>query len=265
LNLIRLAPTEEEVTVPHIQINNVSLAYNDDIVFSHLSMDLPPGRWVGLLGQSGVGKSSFLRMIAGLTQREETSQGFITADNAIPVHQQVSYMAQTDLLMPWLTVLSNATLGFKLRKKTRKEYDAGLKQATELLEKVGLGDAMHLYPHQLSGGMRQRVALVRTLMEMKPIVLMDEPFSALDAITRYKLQDLTASLMKDKTVLFITHDPAEAIRLAHDIYIMQAHPKPLKPVATLTSPTPRELTDPEIATLQSLLFDELTKAAGESL
>src|SRR3990167_3228776 len=123
---------------------------------------------------------------------------------------------------------------------------------------------MHLYPHQLSGGMRQRVALVRTLMEEKPIILMDEPFSALDAITRYKLQALAVDLLKEKTVFFITHDPSEALRLAHIIYIMQGRPAFLKPVAHLSSAIPRELTDPETSKLQTDLFHQLANMSDAS-
>ena len=138
-----------------------------------------------------------------------------------------------------------------------------MEQAISLLQKVGLKHALHLYPHQLSGGMRQRVALVRTLMENKPVILMDEPFSALDAITRYQLQDLASELLQNKTVLFVTHDPNEALKLSHEIFIMQGRPATLKSIITLTSKIPRELFDEKMIKLQSSLFHELTKAADE--
>jgi putative hydroxymethylpyrimidine transport system ATP-binding protein len=105
--------------------------------------------------------------------------------------------------------------------------------------------------------MRQRVALIRTLLENKPIVLMDEPFAALDAMTRYHLQELAAKLLHKKTVLFITHDPGEALRLANDIYVMQGSPAQLKAIAHLSSVTPREVTDVETWALQKDLLDEL--------
>lgn len=107
--------------------------------------------------------------------------------------------------------------------------------------------------------MRQRVALVRTLMENKPIILMDEPFSAVDAITRYKLQELAVHLLKDKTVLFITHDPMESLRLADKIYIMHHQPAQLKLVAQLASHAPRALNHPELMQLQAQLFHELAE------
>lgn len=249
--------------IPHVQIRNAALAYGGEGVFSRLNLDLPPAKWIGLLGPSGVGKSSLLRMIAGLITSKETCEGSIDADNHLPLDQQIAYMAQTDLLLPWLTALENAALKLKLRPCSRAEREQQLDKAKLLLEKVGLGKAMHLFPSQLSGGMRQRVALVRTLMENKPVVLMDEPFSALDAITRYKLQELAARLLQDKTVLFITHDPGEALRLANEIYIMQGKPAAIKLITKLTTAAPRELTNPEIIKLQALLFQELSQAAGE--
>ncbi len=238
-----------------IYIENLSLSYGNENIFNNLNLSLPAGRWIGLLGQSGVGKSSLLRLLAGIQSSKEKITGRIYANNPIPVRQQIAYMAQTDLLLPWLNVLSNATLSVKLNHSSQSR--AQIDKAKILLQEVGLGDAMHLFPHQLSGGMRQRVALVRTLVDEKPIVLMDEPFSAIDAITRFKLQKLATELLHDKTVLFITHDPIEALRLAHDIYIMQS--TGLNLVASLSSSAPRDLTDPLVLKLQSLLFHELTE------
>ena len=246
-----------------IHIHNAALAYHGRAIFSQLQVDLPAGKCVALLGASGVGKSSFLRMIAQLTTAEEIISGQIHAGNFQPLHAQIAYMAQTDLLLPWLTVLQNACLGAKLRSQTRCEYKKTIEQAKQLLQQVGLADKCHAYPAQLSGGMRQRVALVRTLIENKSIVLMDEPFSALDAITRYKLQDLAAEMLKDKTVLFVTHDPNEALRLAHIIYVMQGQPAQLKKITELNSLTPRELSDPTLHALQHELYQALLAAAKE--
>lgn len=250
--------------IPTICIKNATLIYDRKTVFADLNIDLPAGKWIGLIGPSGIGKSSFLRMIAGLISAKETSKGNITVDNALPIHTQIAYMAQTDLLLPWLTVLGNGTLGLKLRARTRQNDLNAKQKAKALLHEVGLGEAIDLYPHQLSGGMRQRVALVRTLMENKPIVLMDEPFSALDTITRYKLHELAVTMLKGKTVLFITHDPTEALRLANAIYIMKGNPAELKLVTHLSSQTPRALHDPEHIKLQEMLFQELSAAQGES-
>lgn len=247
-----------------LPICEASLSYDKKTIFRHLSMELYLGKWTALLGPSGIGKSSFLRLLAGLIP----SNRYIHAQiSNLDTHfyQQIAYMAQTDLLLPWLTVLENATLGSTLRNISRFRYRAVKEKALALLTEAGLGNVIHQFPHQLSGGMRQRTALIRTLMEEKPIILMDEPFSALDALTRYKLQELTVRLLKNKTVLFITHDPAEAIRLSHHIYLMQGEPVQLIPVTeltSLTSITPRELHDPVLLSLQTKLFDTLLKAAS---
>lgn len=240
-----------------IHVRDGSLAYGGQPVFSQLQLDVLAGKWTALLGASGVGKSSLLRMLAGLTTKEETISGHFYTNNNLPLHSQIAYMAQTDLLLPWFTVLQNACLGESLRAGSRDHYANSTKKACALLHDVGLGQAIHAYPSQLSGGMRQRVALVRTLMENKPIVLMDEPFSALDTMTRYKLQALAITLLKNKTVLFITHDPSEALRLADSIYVMQGQPAQLQPVASLSSPTPRPLHDPTLIQLHAELYQAL--------
>ncbi|MDF4796487.1 ATP-binding cassette domain-containing protein, partial [Vibrio parahaemolyticus] len=119
-------------------------------------------------------------------------------------------------------------------------------------------DYAYAKPAQLSGGMRQRVALARTLMQDKPLVLMDEPFSALDAVTRHKLQTLSAELLKDKTVVLITHDPQEAVRLAHQLYVLQGSPAQTQHLVVPDSKPPRAL-DGECAALQQAILDQLEK------
>jgi putative hydroxymethylpyrimidine transport system ATP-binding protein len=167
-------------------------------------------------------------MLAGLTGPDVNVSGTITTSSHLPLNRQISFMAQQDLLLPWLTTFANVTISLKLRRHTKKETARKLALAATLLNQAGLQAAHELYPHQLSGGMRQRAALVRTLMEEQPIVLMDEPFSALDAITRYQLQDVATSMLQDKTVVFITHDPGEALRMADEIYLLHGNPASLQ-------------------------------------
>jgi putative hydroxymethylpyrimidine transport system ATP-binding protein len=248
---------------PSIHIHEANLAFRDVVLFNDLNLTLQGGRCTCLLGPSGIGKSTLLRLIAGLitpttSAREHTRiSARIQVDNDQPVSTQIAYMAQQDLLLPWLTVLDNVLLGARLRQTVNASKREA---ATDLLNRLGLSHAKSLYPHQLSGGMRQRTALARTLMEDKPIVLMDEPFTALDTITRFKLQTLAAELLQNRTVLLVTHDPLEALRLADEIYIMSGQPATLRAPLELNTRTPRDPADPALLALQAQLLHELTQS-----
>ncbi len=150
-------------------------------------------------------------------------------------------MAQTDLLLPWLNVLDNVLLGSRLRGERPDRQ-----RALELLARVGLADAALARPETLSGGMRQRAALARTLMEDRPVVLMDEPFSGLDALTRLRLQALAAELLAGRTVLLITHDPLEALRLGDQVLVMNGRPATLHILPDLPGIPPRDPGDPAV-------------------
>ncbi len=136
-------------------------------------------------------------------------------------------------------------------------------QAMALLARVRLADSAADRPARLSGGMRQRAALARTLMEQRPIVLMDEPFSALDAITRYELQNLAATLLAGRTVLLVTHDPLEALRLGHRVHVMAGRPASLDKALEPAGPPPRDPADPTLLTLQGELLNRLGRARDE--
>jgi putative hydroxymethylpyrimidine transport system ATP-binding protein len=262
--LLSLQPTDEnerrkDVDAPQVLIKNATLNFGKTHVFSEINVEFPAGKWTAILGESGIGKSSLLRMIAGLLP-ENIWKGSISTNNHVPIQKQIAYMAQTDLLLPWMNVLDNTLLGSKLRGATFSHSCSSMViKAKNLLTQVGLGHAYHYYPHQLSGGMRKRVSLVRTLIEDKPIILMDEPFAALDAMTRYHLQGKACHLLKNKTVLFITHDLQEALRLANTIYVMQNRPANIDFFARLTSQIPRELNHPEVIQWQERLVRILFK------
>ena len=170
-----------------------------------------------------------------------------------------AWMAQKDLLLPWLSVVENVCLGARLRGRVSEEIRA---RAVSLIEDAGLADYVNALPLQLSGGMRQRVALLRTLMEERPVILMDEPFSALDALTRLKLQDLAARLVKGATVLMVTHDPLEALRLGHRVYVMAGKPAQIGDALVPPGVPPRKPGDPKIVSLQAALIDRL-EAGGQ--
>ncbi|MGI9392352.1 MAG: ABC transporter ATP-binding protein [Parvibaculales bacterium] len=197
---------------PILRLENASLSFGGKCIFQNISLDLPENQFSCLLGKTGIGKSSLLRCLADILPEQARFQGKIKTQK-----QGFAWMAQDDLLLPWAKTIKNIVIGAKLRKE-QPDY----KRAKELLMRLGLSDKQDALPHELSGGERQRVALARTLYEARPIVLMDEPFSRLDALTRRELQLITRKLLREKTVLLVTHDPQEALFMGGDIYIMKS-------------------------------------------
>lgn len=187
---------------------------NGSVLFGPVDLTIGAAEWTCLLGPSGIGKSTILRLIAGL-QTGADFDGTIAATDGAALPGRSAYMAQDDLLMPWLDVLGNVLLGSRLRGMPGQRD-----RAMDLIGRVGLADHVAKRPRHLSGGMRQRAALARTLMEDRPVILLDEPFSALDARTRAEMQELAAELLTGRTVLLVTHDPPEAARLGHAIWVM---------------------------------------------
>lgn len=218
-------------------------------------MHFPASKWSCILGRSGCGKSSLLRYLANLLENKVSWSGQLSISNQQPLQDSIAYMAQQDLLMPWLSAMDNVLLSDKFTQHIERQA-LQREKALQLLQQVGLADKANALPQQLSGGMRQRVALARTLFQDKPIVLMDEPFSALDAVTRYRLQNLAHQLLHDKTVVLITHDPQEAIRLADNLYIMQGQPAFAEQLELPSSTTPRQI-DAQSAQLQQLIINRL--------
>lgn len=231
------------------------LTYGAHDLFRDFEAVLPAGKFAALLGPSGVGKSTLLRAIAGLGPVPEGA-GAVTGDGA-PAAPFAAFMGQEDLLLPWLSTLDNAALGARLR---GEPLAAARERARALLAAVGLEHAVDLKPAALSGGMRQRAALARTLAEDRPIVLMDEPFSQLDAITRHGLQDLAARLLAGKTVCMVTHDPAEALRLGDVIWTLSGAPARLTEQPAPPGAPPRALTA-ELAAAEARLLVTLAAEA----
>ncbi len=238
---------------PAVSITDARLEYGGLVLFGGLSLTLAAGRITALLGPSGIGKTSLLRLIAGLAPVGES--GRVSCDDGDGVAGRVAYMAQSDLLLPWLSVLDNVALGARLRGEA-----ADRDKARALLAELGLAGSEAALPQSLSGGMRQRAALARTLMEDKPIVLMDEPFSRLDAITRARLQDLAVSALAGRTVLLVTHDPLEAIRIAERIEVMAGRPASLGEPIIPPGIAPRDTSTTEMAALYGALMGRLGAA-----
>ncbi|MEZ8314790.1 ABC transporter ATP-binding protein [Vibrio splendidus] len=242
-----------------VQLSNATLRYRDSehATLSGLSLSLNAGKWTVLLGRSGCGKTTVLRYLAGLLDDKVEWQGTLATSDELPLTDRIAYMAQQDLLLPWLSVIDNVCLSHRFQNPA-SDKARQTNQALELLAAVGLADYANAMPDQLSGGMRQRVALARTLMQDKPVVLMDEPFSALDAVTRHKLQSLACELLRDKTVVLITHDPQEAVRLADNLYVLQGTPANAQSLSVPLTSTPRVL-DGECAELQQAILDQLER------
>jgi putative hydroxymethylpyrimidine transport system ATP-binding protein len=234
---------------PGIVIEGLCLRYAGESIFENLSVTLPGGRFSALLGPSGVGKTSLLRIIAGL---ETPAAGRVYAEDNAPLTGRVAYMAQQDLLLPWASALNNVMLGAALRGEARDPQ-----RAEALLHRVGLGHRLRALPATLSGGERQRVALARTLYEERPVVLMDEPFSALDAISRARIQELAAELLAQRTVLLITHDPLEACRLGHSLWVLAGNPATLGPPLTVPGAPPRAPDNDSVLHMQGELLRRL--------
>lgn len=220
-----------------------SASIGQEPIFTGLSLTLQPGKWTCLLGASGVGKSTVLRLFAGLSDD-------IHLDGSMSDVGDVALMAQSDLLMPWLSALENVLIGARLR---GEESDP--ERGAEVLQRVGLSEHINKKPGALSGGQRQRVALARTLMEDRPVVLLDEPFSALDALTRSQMQELTADVLDGRTVLLVTHDPGEAARLGNTILIMT--PSGVEEVRVPEGQIPRPIDAPDVLNTQAALLRQL--------
>lgn len=241
---------------PEVRVHAARLEWEGVALFDALDFTMAAGRWTCLLGQSGVGKSTLLRLIAGLAPAHADSR--VTCDDGRPLPGRVAYMAQTDLLLPWLSVLENVMLGARLRRERPDRH-----RALDMLGAVGLALAANKRPAELSGGMRQRAALARTLMEDRPVILMDEPFSALDAVTRLRLQAVAAEVLAERTVLLVTHDPLEALRLGHRVHVLSGRPARLDAPLEPPGPPPRQAEAPEILSLQAELLTRLQAASVE--
>jgi putative hydroxymethylpyrimidine transport system ATP-binding protein len=222
-------------------------------VFGPIALAIAAGAWTCLLGPSGVGKSTILRLIADLPTGVRF-EGTVGATDGRPLAGRIAYMAQSDLLFPWLDVLGNVLVGARLR---GERSDAA--RACDMVARVGLAGREAARPRHLSGGERQRVALARTLMEDRPVVLLDEPFSALDARTRAGMQALAAECLAGRTVLLVTHDPAEAARLGHRIHVLTE--AGLAEVAPPPEPPVRPVGDPAAFACQTALDRAIGQAA----
>ena len=190
---------------------------------AEVDLAVAPGEFVSLVGPSGCGKSTLFNIVAGLI-RPTAGRVLLDGKDVTGTTGQVGYMLQNDLLLPWRTVLDNVVLGRVVRHGRARRSDRA--EALELIDRYGLGGFADHYPHALSGGMRQRVALMRTLLFARDVLLLDEPFGALDAHTRALMQAFLLSVWQQTgtTILMVTHDVEEALFLSQRIYVLSSHP-----------------------------------------
>ncbi len=217
-------------------------------VLDEMSLDVAPGEFVALLGASGCGKSTLLKLVAGL---EPATGGRIEVPGG-----RAALMFQDAALFPWLTAGRNVELALRLRGVPRAERRA---EAQQLLELVRLGSSYDTRIHELSGGMRQRVALARALAQDAPVLLMDEPFGALDAITRDLLHDEITRIWSEAglTILFVTHNVREAVRLGQRVVLMSSRPGRVVKEWAVDIPQPRRIEAPEVAHLAGVITEDL--------
>jgi NitT/TauT family transport system ATP-binding protein len=234
------------------------------LALSDIGLDIRDGEFISLLGPSGCGKSTLLKIIAGLIP---ASAGAIEISGAVvngPGPDR-SVVFQDYALFPWMTVQDNVEFGLEARGVSAAERR---KTSAELLQVVGLSDFAKKFPHHLSGGMKQRVSIARALAVDPQILLMDEPFGALDAQTRSVLQEELLRIWKryKKTVVFVTHSIEEAIYLSDRIVVMTARPGRIKTIVTVSEPRPRDMTSPAMSAMQrhvrSILGEEINRAAA---
>ena len=241
-----------------LEIKNLSKNYNTKMgevkAIDNISFDVYDKEFLCIIGSSGCGKSTLLNILANL---DYLSDGQIIKNNDL----KIGYMLQEDCLLPWLNILDNATLGLDIMHIKTEE---NVNYVKNLLEKYGLGDFLEKYPNQLSGGMRQRVALIRTLATKPDILLLDEPFSALDYMSRLMVSEDVSKIIKKekKTVVMITHDIAEALSLADRIIVLSKRPAVIKKIYNIdiegVSPMERRKS-PRFAPYYDLLWKELDK------
>jgi ABC-type nitrate/sulfonate/bicarbonate transport system ATPase subunit len=238
------------------------------VAVSGVNLKIPKSEFVTLVGPSGCGKSTLFNMIAGLLPPDDDGSLLF---GGVPQRDgqllgKVSFMPQRDLLFPWRTVLDNAILALEVEGVPRK---AARERARAMLPEFGLTGFADHYPHQLSGGMRQRVALMRTFLFERDLLLLDEPFGALDALTRSRMQHWLLDIWARhrRTVLFITHDIDEAIVLGDRVLVMTARPGTIKSETVIDMPRPRDpsiVTSPEFIRIKQGLLAEIEEESRKT-
>ncbi len=222
---------------PRLELKAVSKRFGDLAVLADISLSVRPGEFVSILGPSGAGKSTILQLLTGALVPDG---GKMRCDGIPldPASHRFAFMPQRDALMPWRRIIDNAALGLEVQGMSRKAARAAVQP---LFAEFGLAGFERHYPAQLSGGMRQRAALLRTVVQQRPMLLLDEPFGALDALTRARMQRWLSEMWTRHgwTVLLITHDVREAVLLSDRIYVLSQRPARILRHYEISMPHPR--------------------------
>lgn len=243
-----------------LEFNDVTFKYPEDDynMLKNLSFSVGKGEFISIIGASGCGKSTIFRLINGL-EKIQSGEIFVNKESINNMKNYSAYMPQKDLLFPWRTIGDNLSLPLELKKVPKS--DRG-KNVTNILKEVGLLEYKDKFPKDLSGGMRQRVSFARTLLTGSELLLLDEPFSALDSLTRISMQEWLLEEWKhfNKTILFITHDVEESIFLSKSIFLIQDRPITHMERIEIPLDYPRsrsDLQNPEIIKLKESLISRL--------
>ena len=245
------APVEEPLS-----FENVTRRFGALTALAGIDLTLRKDEITAVVGPSGSGKSTLLELVAGL---QDPDEGLVRVNGAVSAAERraaCAYMPQRDLPLPWRDALGNAALALECQGVPRAE---ARRRAEPLFERFGLAEFERARPAELSGGMRQRVAFLRTLLPGRPLLLLDEPFGALDAITRADLQEWLAGMLTEepRTVLLVTHDVEEAVFLADRVIVLSARPGRMVAEFEVRLPRPRSVTDPELAQLRGEALEAL--------
>ncbi len=249
-----------------IEIEGLALTYERDgrrtEVLRGLDLTIVPGEFVAIVGESGVGKSTLLRVLIGLAEPSAGAVRVNTSREAGARLPPTALVFQDSRLLPWRRVIDNVAFGLEWRGVPRAERT---RRAQGMLDLVGLRDLAGRWPHQLSGGQRQRVSLARALAVEPDVLLMDEPFSALDSFTREGLQDelLRIRAATDRTILFVTHDIDEAVYLADRVVVLTGRPAGIGAEIRVELTQPRRRDDPALGATMRQLRSELSRRSSE--
>jgi ABC-type nitrate/sulfonate/bicarbonate transport system ATPase subunit len=257
-------------SVPKIELRHISKSFDlgggltRDVV-ADIAFSAKPGEFVSVIGPSGCGKSTMFNIMAGL-EMPSGGQLFVNGQEATGRCEQFAYMPQKDLLFPWRTILDNTTIGLEVHGMSKREARA---KAKPYFAAFGLAGFENYHPFELSGGMRQRVAFLRTVVQGREILLLDEPFGALDSLTRMEMQSWLQGVWAENawTAVMITHDIREAIALSDRVVVLSARPTSVRLDVPISLPRPRDisvLSSPEFIGLEEQLLETLHEEARKT-